>query len=54
LIGSTGNAETGISKSGKVFVIGELWNAYSDDKIEKGSKVEIVDVEGMTLKVKKQ
>jgi len=53
LIGSTGTAETIISKSGKVFVSGELWNAYSDDKIVKGSKVEIVDVEGMTLKVKK-
>ena len=54
MIGKTGIAETDISKDGgKVFVEGEIWNAYSDDNIKKGEKVTIEKVEGLTLKVKK-
>lgn len=37
---------------GKVFVEGELWNAVSDSPIEPGRPVEIVAVDGLTLKVK--
>ncbi len=54
MIGKTGIAETDISKDGgKVFVEGEIWNAYSDENIKKGEKVTIEKVEGLTLKVKK-
>ena len=37
---------------GKVFVEGEYWNAVSDLPIEKDREVEIVSVEGLTLRVK--
>jgi membrane-bound serine protease (ClpP class) len=38
--------------SGKVFVEGELWNAVSEVPIEPGHPVEIVGVDGLTLRVK--
>ncbi len=38
---------------GKVFIEGELWNAVSDEPIEKDSPVEVVAVDGLTLKVKR-
>jgi membrane-bound serine protease (ClpP class) len=38
--------------SGKVFVEGEYWNAVSETPIEPGHPVEIVAVNGLTLKVK--
>ena len=37
---------------GKVFVEGELWNAVSETPIEPGHPVEIMAVNGLTLKVK--
>jgi membrane-bound serine protease (ClpP class) len=37
---------------GKVFVEGEYWNAVSDTPVEAGQAVEVVAVEGLTLKVK--
>jgi membrane-bound serine protease (ClpP class) len=38
--------------SGKVFVEGEYWNALSEVPIESGHPVEIVGINGLTLKVK--
>ena len=38
--------------SGKVFVEGEYWNAVSEAPIEPGHPVEIVAVNGLTLKVR--
>ena len=38
--------------SGRVFVEGEYWNAVSDVPIESGHPVEIVAINGLTLKVK--
>ena len=38
--------------SGRVFVEGEYWNAVSEAPIEPGHPVEIVAVNGLTLKVK--
>ena len=38
--------------SGKVFVDGEYWNAISDSPIEQGAQVEIIEMQGLTLKVK--
>lgn len=37
---------------GKVFVEGEYWNAVSDSPLDEGEAVEIVGIEGLTLKVK--
>jgi membrane-bound serine protease (ClpP class) len=38
--------------AGKVFVEGEYWNAVSEVPIESGHPVEIVAINGLTLKVK--
>jgi len=55
IIGEKGEVKVKIvtGKEGKVFVHGELWNAIADENIEKGSKIEIVEVDSMILKVKK-
>jgi len=53
LIGEEGKADTDISPEGKVFVRGEYWNAFSDEIINRGERIVVTDVEGMTLKVKK-
>ena len=37
---------------GKVFVEGEYWNAVSDTPVQPGQVVQIVSVNGLTLKVK--
>ena len=41
-------------QGGKVFVEGEYWNAVSDTPIQPGQVVQIVDIRGLTLKVKPQ
>jgi len=40
------------AQSGKVFVEGEYWNAVSDTPIPTGQVAQIVDIVGLTLKVK--
>ena len=40
------------ARGGKVFVEGEYWNAASETAIEKDQPVEIVGIDGLTLKVK--
>jgi membrane-bound serine protease (ClpP class) len=53
MLGKTAPALARIDgNSGKVFVEGEYWNAVSEALIEPGQAVEIVAVEGLTLKVK--
>ena len=51
-----GKAAQAISRidasSGKVFVEGEYWNATSETPVESGHPVEIIGLEGLTLKVK--
>jgi len=42
------------SRSGRVFVEGEYWNAVSDAPIEKGEDAEIAAVEGLTIRLKKK
>jgi len=55
MIGKIGIAETDVNKDGgKVFIEGELWNAYSEEPIKKGEKVKVVSVEGLTVKVEKE
>jgi membrane-bound serine protease (ClpP class) len=36
-----------------VFVHGELWNAYADETIEEGEKIQVLKAEGLQLKVEK-
>ena len=42
-----------INCTGKVKVKGELWSAVSDTDIEKDSKIKVVSVNGVKLKVEK-
>lgn len=51
LIGETGIAESDIKGEGKVFVHGELWEAYSSEEIKRGSEIVITGVEGLKLTV---
>lgn len=37
---------------GRVFIEGESWNAVSDTPVEKDQPVEVIGIEGLTLKVK--
>jgi membrane-bound serine protease (ClpP class) len=52
IVGEIGTAKTNIkSDGGTVYVHGEFWNAVSDLLIKKGSKVRVVGVNEMVLKV---
>lgn len=54
LIGEQGEAYTDFVRGkGKVFIHGEIWNAISDEPIQKGDTVVVEEVKGMTLKVRK-
>jgi membrane protein implicated in regulation of membrane protease activity len=53
MAGKTVNALTPIDASGgKVFVEGEYWSATIDTFGNKGEPVQIIAVEGLTVKVK--
>jgi membrane-bound serine protease (ClpP class) len=53
MLGKTTPALAAIdSAGGKVFVEGEYWNAVSDTPVEPGQIIEILAIEGLTLKVK--
>lgn len=41
-----------IDYTGKVKVAGELWSATSSEDLEKGTKIEVTEVNGVKLKVK--
>lgn len=42
-----------INSTGKVKVNGELWSAIADTDIEKGSKIKVISINGVRLKVEK-
>ena len=53
VVGMTGIAASNLAPSGMVHVNGEDWSAVSDtgETIEKGARILVIDVEGLTLKV---
>jgi membrane-bound serine protease (ClpP class) len=52
LIGQIGTASSHVNPEGKVFVLGEIWNAESSENIPKGSKVKIIEVlDNLKIKV---
>jgi membrane-bound serine protease (ClpP class) len=51
MIGSIGVARTDLELEGKVFIHGELWEARAQQKILKGTRVRVRQVEGLTLMV---
>jgi len=52
LLGKTVSVISSEANRAKVFVEGEYWDAVSDTPIEPGQSVEIVGIDGLTLKVK--
>ncbi len=51
MVGETGEAATDIDGQGKVYVVGELWDARSVLPVRKGEPVTVKAVHGMTLVV---
>jgi len=51
MVGEEGEAVTDIFKEGKVLIHGEYWSAVSDELVAKGSKVRVVRVEHLIVKV---
>ncbi len=52
LVHERGVARSSLSPKGKVFVHGEIWNAVADGAIQAGQAIEVVEVDGMTLRVR--
>ena len=53
LIGSVGETKTYIHQEGSVQVNNELWTARSNDPIEAGAQIRVIDREGFILVVEK-
>jgi membrane-bound serine protease (ClpP class) len=53
LIGAVGEARTDIDPEGKVWVLGELWNAHAPSRVGIGELVVVRKVEGLELEVEK-
>ena len=53
LIGLVGKATTALDPEGKVFVRGEYWTAQSNEEIAAGQAIEVMEVEGMRLRVRR-
>ena len=54
MIGAIGEARTDIDPEGKVFVLGELWNAHAPSRVGIGDHVIVRKVEGLELEVEKK
>ncbi len=54
LMGEEGVAVTDIENGGKIFIHGEYWDAESDEKINQGDKIKVVEVKsGFRLKIRR-
>jgi membrane-bound serine protease (ClpP class) len=51
LLGAVGEVTKELAPEGKVFVHGELWNAFADEPIAKGARVQVVAIQDLKLKV---
>jgi membrane-bound serine protease (ClpP class) len=51
LIGAEGLAITDIHSNGKIFILGEYWDSWSENPVEKGKKVKVESIDGMKIKV---
>ena len=52
LVGERGVARSALQPRGRVFVHGELWAAVSEPQAEAGAAVEVVAMDGMTMRVR--
>ena len=53
MVGLIGRCETAIDPKGKIFVRGEYWNSIADEHIAVGDSVEILEVQGLTVRVRR-
>lgn len=53
LVGHLGRVETPLAPDGKILIRGEIWNASSDEELAVGEPVEVVQAEGMKLRVRR-
>jgi membrane-bound serine protease (ClpP class) len=53
MIGLVGRTETTLDPKGKVFIRGEYWNSIADETIAAGEAVEVLEIQGLTLKVRR-
>lgn len=53
MIGLIGRCEKAIDPSGKIFVRGEYWNCLADEPIAVGDAVEVLEIQGLTLRVRR-
>ena len=53
MIGEKGIAMTAIDPEGDIKIHGEIWKAFSDEKIRKGDKIKVIAVDGLELKIGK-
>ncbi|HLY62227.1 MAG TPA: nodulation protein NfeD [Terriglobia bacterium] len=51
MIDSVGTAQTDLEPEGKIFVHGEIWGARTSGKIQKGARVRVRAIDGLTLVV---
>ncbi len=54
MIGAIGEARTDIDPEGKVFVLGELWNAHARSRVGMGDPIVVRKIEGLELEVEKE
>ncbi|MEM7412982.1 MAG: nodulation protein NfeD [Myxococcota bacterium] len=52
LIGATGRVTTDLDPDGKVFIRGEYWKASALDRVASGEMVEVIEVDGLHLRVR--
>jgi membrane-bound serine protease (ClpP class) len=53
LIGEIGTVQETLEPEGIIFIHGELWRAKAKDVIKPGEKVQVEEMHGLLLKVKK-
>jgi len=54
MIGAVGVAQTDLAPEGKILVHGELWEARAREKIPKGARVRVREIDGLTLRVESE
>lgn len=53
LLGKIGEVAADLNPTGRIHVNGEWWNARSDEPLPAGTKVEVLAVDGLSLKVRR-
>ncbi len=53
LLGQAGVARTRLTPDGLIFIRGEIWNATCEEGVEPGERVQVTEVTGLKVKVKK-